>query len=64
MFEGIEDFLAIRVLLVTKLVCGKGQDHEVVSVLLAEVVHLREVTGCRASQRGRVFNKDDLAFEV
>ena len=64
MFEGIEDFLAVGVLLVTKLVGWEGQDHEVVSVLLAEVVHLREVTGCRASQRGRVFNKDDLAFEV
>jgi len=48
-FQGIHDFLAIRVLLVPKLVGRKGQDDQFFAVLLAESIHLREVTDSRAS---------------
>jgi len=48
-FEGVHDLLAAGVLLVAELVGGEGQDDQLVSVLLAELVHLREVTDGRAS---------------
>jgi len=47
--ERVEDFLAVGVFLVAKLVGWEGQDNQLVSVLLAELVHLREVTDSRAS---------------
>jgi len=47
--EGIENLNAVRVFLVAKLVGWEWQNHQLVSVLLAEFVHLREVTGGRSS---------------
>jgi len=48
-FQGIHNFLAIRILLMPKLVCGEGENDQLIAVLLAEIIHLREVTDGRAS---------------
>ena len=48
-FESVDDLLARSIFLMTKLVAWKSQDDQLVSVLLAEFVHLREVTDGRAS---------------
>jgi len=49
MLQGVHDFVAIGVFLMTKLVRWERKDGQLVTVLLAEFVHLREVTLCRAS---------------
>ena len=48
-FEAVQDLSAIAVFLMAELVRREGQnDQIVVSELLAELVHLREVSGCGA----------------
>jgi len=47
--QGIDNLLAIRILLMPKLVCGEGQNDQLIAVLLAEIIHLREVTDSCAS---------------
>ena len=47
-FQSIDDFLPTGVFLVAKLICWKRQNHQFVAVLLAEFIHLREVTDCCA----------------
>jgi len=49
MLENIAYLLTTGVFLVTKLVCWECQHSQLSRVLLAELVHLREVPGCCAS---------------
>jgi len=58
--ERVENLLSAGVLLVAKLVCGKTQDHQLVRVLLAELVNLREVPDRCASEGGGVLDEDHL----
>ena len=44
MLDGVEDLAAVAVLLVSELVRGEGEDDQRVAELLAELVHLREVS--------------------
>jgi len=48
-FQSIDDFLPTRIFLMAKLVGWKGQNDQLVSELLAEFIHLREVTDCGTS---------------
>merc|ERR1712004_652157 len=60
--QKVDDLLPAAVLLVPKLIRREGEDGQVVRELLAQFIHLREVTDGCASQGGRVLHKNHLAF--
>jgi len=60
MLQGIDNLLAVRVLLVAELVCWEGQHSKLIRVLLAKFIHLREVSDSCSSQGGGVLHQDHL----
>jgi len=64
MLQSIQDLLALSILLVPELVGWECQNSKFIRELLAEFIHLREVSDSCSSQGGGVLHQDDLPLVV